>query len=679
MASILILMSLGNASAAWKQFIPRYVDFSGIIGTSGLYEENKTSSQTKSTKRSELTIQEGIGFDGLGYIYSPLFVSMHTSLSLGLEQNRIRKDSFNQTKYSDANQFKQVFKFLPARPYNLEIYGSRSRPLQSGSWGGNSPVIYNYGAKALYEFRPWNISATYTEHDTRSETPSIDKSFIFSSGYFDDIMGISASVLYQHNTFKIQGSNGNMEKYGVNYSKKYESWSYKTRFHHDRQNEENDIIISAPQSHSFERQEWHNELKMAFPQNFSSLLSYTVAENDTTSNSGTNSEGTYTDTERYDLKLRHRLYKSLFTSVGYNHNYIESANGRSKQESYRLRADYSKKLRWGHFLNSSWGSHSEIDNIGALKKLFANYSISNLPTAAEPKPYSFTLNFQLINRDSITIYLLDNINPPIETRIILTENLHYIVEGTPGNLFRITILPFAVTDLGLGLSAPTGLLESYGYQADYAFIPSDYELRTQSWGNTIQLPLFDSLITPIYSYSETKQKEIAGNYPGIPEHSTSHTVALAFQKIPFRGEVSQNWFRSTTNSTDRLNASLDYTMDLSSYTSGIVTLSYEDASITEKLEEPPTEIDETLYSIQAQLQTLWPQQNLTGSIMGNYSIYNGTGDSRHLSFITSMLWRVGQLSFDLSASYSDSVSESGNDRTDQSHTLVRFNLTRELF
>ena len=113
-ACVLTCLAAGHAWGAWKQFIPKYVDFSGSVGVQGLYEENKTSSQDNTHKRSDLTIQEAIGFDGLGYIYSPLFVSMHTSVSLGLEQERIRQDSNNTTRYSDANQFKQVFKFLPA-------------------------------------------------------------------------------------------------------------------------------------------------------------------------------------------------------------------------------------------------------------------------------------------------------------------------------------------------------------------------------------------------------------------------------------------------------------------------------------------------------------------------------------------------------------------------------------
>ena len=45
--------------------------------------------------------------------------------------------------------------------------------------------------------------------------------------------------------------------------------------------------------------------------------------------------------------------------------------------------------------------------------------------------------------------------------------------------------------------------------------------------------------------------------------------------------MSQNWFRSKTNSTDRLNARLNYTQEFTSFTTGFLTLEYEDSEIKE--------------------------------------------------------------------------------------------------
>ena len=115
--------------------------------------------------------------------------------------------------------------------------------------------------------------------------------------------------------------------------------------------------------------------------------------------------------------------------------------------------------------------------------IYEEHSISNVPTADEPVPYSFTLKSRRLDRDTIIIYLLDAINPPVNTSIHLTENLHYTVAKIPGDLYRITILPTAVTELSLGLSVPTGMREDYGYQAEYTLEEPILDIFGMAVGN----------------------------------------------------------------------------------------------------------------------------------------------------------------------------------------------------
>lgn len=675
---LLICISDGPARGAWRHFIPRYVDYSGNLGIESLYEKNTVSSEDNSRKQSDFTVQEGLGLQGLGYIYSPLFISMQTSLSLGLQQERLRKDGDTASTKGDANQFKQVFKFLPAHPYNMELYGLRSRPLQSGSWGGNSTVVNEYGAKALYDMRPWAFSLTYTNIERRSSNVAEDDSLVFHSNYFDDLSGTSGSTIYHHSFFDVNDNSGNREMYGGTYAKAYASWRFSTRYSHDRDNQES-TSASTLRSSSTARQESSNELSINLPLRFRAKLDYTVTEYDVTQTTATRAQTHYSDSERYNYQLHHRLYNSLHTSLRYNHTFNETSGGKSLQESYNFNADYSKKLRWGSLLSGAWSTLSYLDNSGAPETLSENHQIFARPTPDEPKAYSFTLNFQNIDRSTITIYILDKTDPPI--RIFLPEDYYEVKDDIPGGLFRITIDQSRLTHTPPpGLSTPIGQAEDYTYQADYAFIPSNYLLRTTSWGGNIQMPFFDSLVTPIYSYSETKQKEMDGIYPGNPEQSTSHTVGVSFKARPFQGAISKNWSRSTRNASERLNAQLNYSSNLTPFTKSFITLQYENATTEDdQISGPDIEVDETFYTVQAQLQTIWPAHNLSGSITGNYSIYDGLGDSTNMSLLSILTWRLGQLSVNLNASYTNSVSEFGDSKTEQSNTVVRFMLTRELF
>jgi hypothetical protein len=670
---LLCILALGPGRPGWagyRQFLPKYVSYSAEIGMRGLYERDKTSSGNNSRKNKELTFQEGLGVKGLGYIYSPLFISMQTSVGFGLLQERITRDDSSETKYGDANQFKQVFKILPAHPYNFELYGLRSTPMTSGG-GGATTVINEYGAMARYEMRPWNSSLTYMNRESRSDRVSENDSLIFNTNYFNTRLGVSTSCLYAHNESDTDASLAKKELLGLKFNKKFESARFVSRWNHDRQDQKNSPESSI-QSSDFEYKEWHNELALDFPRNFSVLAAYDVRENETQQKTDLQTSEFFNDSERYSFRLKHQLYKSLSTGFIYNHNYTESNSGRATQENSRLNGSYTKKIPWGTFLSSLSGGVSYLDNTGAVRTLSQPRSVSSLTIP----PNSFSLNLPLIERDSIIVRIIDL--PPNEiNKIILTEGTDYNIIDIIGG-YRITINPIATS--ATGLVSTGGLQEDYGYEVDFIFIPSDYELRTTTWNGKLQLPLFNKLITPFYSYSDSEQTVMEGNYPATAEHSKTHTLGLGFVYNPFRGEIGHSWLRSTTNSDDRLNATLEYSNQLTPFTSSHFTLAYEDAHIEEETTTGSSrEQDETLYGVQANLQTIWPQINTTGSVTGNYSLYKGSGETSTYSLFSVLSWHVGQLDLDLTATYTDSESKYAGTTTKDEFTMVRFILKRQLF
>jgi len=657
--------------AAFRQFIPRYVSYSADIGIRGLYERTKNESGNNSRKNKQLTLQEGLGVKGLGYIYSPLFISMMTSVTFGLQQERITRNDDSETRFGDANQFKQTFKILPAHPYNFELYGARSTPMTSGG-GSATTVINEYGAIARYERRPWNSSLTYLNRESRSDRISENDSLVFNTNYFNTRLGVNASCLYANNESDTETSLAKKELFGFKFNKNYESARFVSRLNHDRQDQKNSPESSI-QSSDFEHMEWHNELAVDFPQNLSALVSYDVRESDTHQVTNLRLSDFYNDSERYSLRLNHQLYRSLSTGFVYSHNYTESNSGRNTQESSRLSGSYTKKIPWGIFLSSLSGGVSYLDNTGAVRTLSQPRTVSSLTIP----PNSFSLNLRLLERDSIIVKIIDL--PPNEAnKITLTEGTDYTIIDIVGGGYRITVNPIAT--LATGLVSTGDPQENYGYEVDFAFIPSDYELRTIAWNGKLQLPLFSKLITPFYSYSDSEQTVMEGYYPAIAEQSKKHTLGLGFMYNPFRGDIAHSWLRSTTNSDDRLNATLEYSRTLTPFTSGHFTLAFEDAHIEEKSTAGSSrELDETLYAVQANLHTLWPQINVTGSITGNYSLYKGSGETSTYSLFSILSWHVGQLDLDLTATYTNSESKFGGTTTKDEFTMVRFLLKRELF
>ena len=658
--------------AALNKFIPKYVDYSADIGIRGLYESDSTTSDKNSYKRKKLTFQEGLGMAGLGYIYSPLFISMKTSVSFGLKQERLSRDDTTEEKYGDANQFKHVFKILPSHPYNLELYGLRSTPMTSGG-GQTTMVINEYGANALYERRPWNSSLTYTNRKIRSERTSENDSFIFTTHYFETLLGVSAACLYANNETDTIRSLARNENSSFNFSKKFKSAYFYTGWSKTKSNQDSKLN-SSPQSSHFDQQQWNNELRLDLPQNFSSLLYYNIKD------SKTGQKGEFLTTEfsnyseQYSFKLNHRLYTSLSTGFAYSHNYIESNSGRSTMERSKLNGSYSKKIPWGHLLGSLSGGVSFNDNKGSTRSFSQPYSVSSL---ASP-PNSFTLNFPLIDRDSIIVRIID-LAPNEQNKIVLREELNeYSIEDIAGGFFRIRINPAAT--MVADLVSPGGLIEEYGYEVDFALIPSDYELRTITRNGRLALPLFNTLITPFYSYSDSEQTIMDGNYPALANQSKTHTLGLEFQYDPFRAEIIYSRLRATTISDDRLNTLLEYSNQLTPFTSSRLTLAYEKANTEDKAEVGFShEQQETLYSIQANLQTIWPQNNITGSITGNYSSYKGSGETNTYSFFSVLSWHIGQMDLDLTATYTDSESSFAGVTTKDDYTMVRFDFKRELF
>ncbi len=668
---VLLSYSLLNSTTvrgSVRQFVPRYVDFSGNLQVNSLYEKDWYKA-AHSVTRSDLTVIESFHVDGIGYIYSPLFISMKTSVGLGLRQERVENISEKYSSYGDANTFRQEFKVLPSHPYNLDLYFARRTPLTGGRAGeSGSVVIYEYGAQARYVRRPWSTTMTYTNYEANSPSNPTRDNFIYNLNYFKS--GVNAAGVYTHSeTAQDNGFNETKRDfYNLSFTKDFEKVRFTSWWNEDKQ-EQSDTSGSLNLSDT-DRQEFYGSFDVTLPANFNSFLSYRTSDSDSFYRLNNRDTKTFSDTETYEFRLRHRLFSSLNTSFSYANHNIDSISGESEKDSYRLRGDYTKKMRWGRIISGLWGDLSFFDNQGAPRTLFEQPRID----AGD----RLTLNFRTIDPGTIRAYVVDHNDG---NRLVpLVENVDYTI--IPGSdPVQLRIINWPPTN---GLADPVGLnpQDGYTYQVDYALLPADYVLRTTSWGGSLRLPIVDDLISPHYSYSQTKQKELEGDFPGDPAESKTHVAGLAFNREPINGDVTQLWLRSNTISEDRFNAFINYRREFTPFTSGILSLSYENSTTKQKDQFNAgrnAELDESIYTAQAQIQSALPQKNLNTTFTTNYSLYKGIGDTKNLSFLTNLNWKVGKLSMDFSASYSHARSVFGDTTSTRQHFLGRLMLKRELF
>lgn len=663
------LLLTGRAWGAGKQFIPKYVDFSGDFGVGSLYEWDKVES-TATSSRSDLTVQEGLNTQGLGYIYSPLFVSLATSVTLGLQQEQI-DDNGDKSSYYDgnANQFKQEFKILPSHPYNLELYFLRATPLTAGTAGDSgSVVIYEQGARARYDERPWSSTLSYINHDSSGELSSDNQSLLYNLNYF--LTGTSVSGTYNHNTSANNDGAEDITRdmYNLNLLKKLDKVRFNSRWTRDEHDQE-DSYYGASDSTSFlTEEELYGEVDVELPHNFDTVLSYLNSDRNSTYIRDTGTLESYTESQYYNFRLHHRLYKSLTSSFSAGQQTTDAAGGDMEQQNYRLALDYAKQIPWGNVLAGLWDGLSYIDNTGAPVTLFETHNVDSGLNF-------FTLKYQTIEPASIEVHILDYNNN--DRSILLSEGIHYIV--TPfSNSFRITIINLPLDDL----VDPDGNIWDYSYKVDYSFIPADYNLRNQDWGTSLQVALFNSLITPHYAYSQNDQKVMDGWFPGDPAHVKTHGLGVSFNAYPFTGDVTQSWLRSNTTDEDRLASYVTYSREITASTSGHLSLSFEDVQTTQyELGNigPTSDLSEQFYSAQVQIQTSLPQRNLNASFATNYTLYQGLGDSTNISFFSTLIWHVGLLDLNLTASYTSADANVGDTSSSRQFAMVRFMIKRKLF
>ncbi|MCF8056399.1 MAG: hypothetical protein K9K37_07150 [Desulfocapsa sp.] len=663
--------TLVHASA--KRFIPRYADYSGEIVLQGSFSGRQTDSGKRSNSSREFALQEFFHAKGIGFIYRPSFISMTTDVSLGLQQQFNETNTRSYDKNSNVWGFRQDLTLLPSHPYNLYLYIGRSQELVEGGYGvgqSSSIVLWEYGAQARYEKRPWQSSISYSHNESESVWNSVTDTYAANLYYFNTLDLINVNTSYHHfDSSRYAGLNTtNKDVFALHFRKRWDNFRFVSRGDLDQHEQEDNYLFTENSPTYWEhrqRWEWYTEGAAYLPYNVDSKLSYRKTNNEQSSRRGGYANSTENNTDSYNLKFTHRLFKSVVTILNGSYRISESLNAKTEQQNIRLGSSYTKRTRLGNIAAGLSGGISDTTSAGSQTTLSEEYRLS--PSS----PTSFTLGSQLVDPETVSISVIDHTENGILVSLI--RNVHFLVVNV-GQSYRVVII-------GLPVQLANPWLE-YTYLADYATLGSEYTLRGTTFGGHLRTLLLDGLITPHTSYRQYKQDVVNGYFPGDPNSGNSYSLGLTFAYGSINGDVTQSWVESEVESQERFNAWITYDTQIQQYTGGSCSLAYENRNIEDlqsRFSTGESQLEEDIYSLNAQIYNYWPDWKLNTNLSGNYSLYQGLGQTTTRGLLFNTTWNIGRMDLSLRLNYSDTESDMSGNKTNTGYSTVWFLLRRKLF
>ncbi len=668
---LFLITSPENTMAGAKEFIPKYFDYSGELVLKGMTDGRKTKTDDRSNSYQNINFQEYFHANGIGFVYSPSFISLLSDISIGLQQESKEGDNLSYKNYSGMLGFRQELTLLPNHPYNLFLYAGRTDEMVRGRAGASSSaVVYEWGARARYQKRPWQTTLNYTHFQTESTWDSVTDTVGANLYYFDTLTFWNINGSYNHYISSRYDDQDRTIKdiFSAHISKKWDSFRILSRYEldqHDQDNHYQATLNLADYSETRERWEWYTELAADLPYNVTSRFSYRKRNNEASYQRGTQTGEASNETDNYNLNFTHHLYKSLITNLNSGYRTTESLSGGTEQKDIRLSTSYSKMIRWGTIGSSLAGGITDTGNTGSTTTLSKKYSLT--PSS----PTSFDLNSSQLDPNSIRVSVINSFDNDLV--IPLIPDIHY------------TVIPLGESYRVLILSLPPSLTEpwtDYIYLVDYEDLGSDYTMRGKTWGGTVKLALFNQLLTPHAAYRQSDQQVLDGYFPGILDNSKAYDVGLSANYGTVRADISKYWRKSTTENEERLIAYLTSSYNFTQLTGGSWALSYENRIIEQLYTGTSSrlpELDEDIYTTHLQFFTAWPEWRLDGNLGLNYSFYQGLGESTTRNINSSLNWRIGRMDISMRLAYHDSESEVQTSNTSSNYYTAWLVIRRLLF
>ncbi len=662
------LLVAAAARADWKLFIPRPVDSGGAFELFGSSERDENIYGERSIDWTDDFLKGRVTLYSRGYAYHPRFLQYQVEVGGALKRERFDSSGRAELGWrSDSGlDYKARLYLLPEHPYHLELFALRWEPVfKDHAAIARDSVSTTYGADLRYERKPWFAGARFTDDSLDSSLSSSNVKRLGMDGEY----------------FR-RWANGNQVTVNASFNPK--RYSNSVGLHGDASEAllSNTLVLGPMSLYSSLTQDtidqstdfdgrftsdqlvWYERMTARLPYHLRTDLTWRWQDGNTSITDPFSGRVRRLDTEDKDVEvdLVHRLYESLQTTLTHRRTWRDSGLGSNDSVSTSLGLNYSKRIPHGRVLAGlSWG-RAETDSRGTTDVVDEQHGGIAVPG-------SFTLARHDVEAGSVALFLRSPI-PPYET-VRLVENEHYVV-ATVGDSLEITVF---------SLPSPFVIPGSFDLFASYRLLGGEFELRSDFTGHSLSVELFDSMLTPYYSYYRSVSEVLTGVYPGSGPDSTTVTAGLRFVRGPVRARVEWQDVKWEVSPYEAWRSELQYVGALTRSTDLYATASYWQRDYPHgrgSIDGDP--LQEDTETLSATFNQRLFDRALTLSLGGSYAQTQSIVDTESLAYNAVLQWQVGKLDFSAGATLSDAKSvDSALPASERRHHYYYFKLRREIF
>jgi hypothetical protein len=631
--ALLLVTGLGApvCRADASRFAPRSWDNGIYFDLYSSYESDDISRVVQPYGYTDTFLREKVTLFSDGYVYHPRFLQYHLSVAGALKQERYDTTYLEPTGWTHDNgaEYDARLFFLAEHPYNLELFALRYEPLyKEQASTQHSSVETSRGAYFTYRKRPYLFHSKYSVDTIDSGFASSTITRLALDGeYFQRYdNGNQLSFNGAFNPSKTSATGGleaSTDQYMV--GNLIDLKVLRLNSNVVQTNYDQDSGSSG--DYTNDQFSWYEILNAYFPYHLRSNVTYRQQNNTSTFPvTLSQTERELTDRNRdVQVDVIHRLYQSLDTIYTFLDTARSSSGGDTRSRYNNLNVNYSKIIERGRVLAGVTVGRGQTTSSGTT-------DIANEPHSGLAVPGSFTLGQQNIEPGSIAVFLRSPL-PPFDN-IQLIENVHYTLTavGPTFDVFIFALPPqFAVPG-------------TYDFFVSYSLTGGDFELASRTRGFSTSVDLFDTMLTPYYSYVAIRSEVLEGVFPGIPLDSTTNTAGVRYQRSPWRARLEyQNlqWDVSPYTSwraEGQYVATINPTMNVY----GTATYLHKYFPQGTSYEQSDAYTDETV-SASGNLRKEIPSQGLSFSVGGSMSRTTGRVDSTAYALNSALTWKVGKL------------------------------------
>jgi len=671
---LLALLTLAVVAATpalpqdWRLFLPRAVENGGSFELFASAEEDENIYGERANVWHDDFLKGKVTLFSRGYAYHPRFLQYYLEVGAAVKEERFDATFHESTGWrSDTGlDYKALLYFLPEHPYHLELFALRWEPVfKDHAAVQRDSVSTTYGADLRYAYKPWFAGARYTDDTLESSLSSSNVKRLGLDGEY----------------FK-RYANGNQLSFNAAYiPKRYTSSSGL-----DGESTEalfSNTLILGPVSlfssltrdeidqstglfGGFESEQlvWYERMTAQLPWNFRTDLLWRWQDGRTTITDPFSASPRELSTEdrEAEFDLVHQLYESLQSTFVHRRTWRDSDAGQNDSVTSSLGFNYSKKIPRGRILAGLSLGRSELESVGTT-------DVTDERHPATGVPGTFTLGQANVEVGSLAVYLQSPVAPYEAVRLI--ENQHYVVAPL-GETLEVTVF---------ALPPPFVVPGTFDIFVSYRLLGGAFRLRSDFFGHSASVELFDNLLTPYYSYFQSESELVEGIYPGASPDATSLIAGLRFVRGPWRARAEWQDVEWQVSPYEGWRGEVQYIGPVSRTATLYATAAYwrRDYPRGKGSAEgdPLQEENETL---SATFDQRFFDRTLTLSLGASYSRTTSVVDTEGTSFNAALNWQIGKLDLSAGASTYGSASESpGLQDSERNHYYYYLKLRRELF